>query len=465
MKAALYTRVSTDIQAEEGFSLDAQLSRLRAYCESQAWEIYDIYTDEGESAKNLQRPGLQRMMAHIQEHHLDIVLVYRLDRLTRNVVDLHNFIQELEKHNVSFKSATEVFDTTSAMGRLFITIVAALAQWERENLGERVRMGQVEKIQQGKRTGAHAPFGYRYEGGELVPDGPAAQLVQDIFAKYLQGWGTMRLLRWLNDTTDPKLTPISGRWSQNTLRYLLDNDVYAGYVRYGFGSRSKGETIIEPGDHQPLIDKATWKHIQKLRQKKKSSPSRSGTGSYPLTGVLRCGRCGAPMIGKAKGHKTGRRYYMCSERNSSRTCDLPYIREFILNAMIRKEIQNIYEEQDNIDKPKRMELKNLKQSMDSKLEEIERRRSRWKDAFEEGLIEAVEMRERLDALQEQELELRAQREPVAKEIDYSEVELKLLKSFSRIWQEANMHEKKQVVNLLVRSITVYSVTQVSIAFA
>jgi site-specific DNA recombinase len=166
MKVAAYIRVSTEEQVKEGYSISAQKHRLEAYAISQGWEVVQFYVDEGISAKDLNRPELQRMIKNLEEGVFDCVLVYRLDRLTRSVLDLYKLLNIFEKHNIKFKSATEVYDTTTAMGRMFITIVAALAQWERENLGERVRMGMQEKARGGKWVINVPPFGY-----ERVEDG------------------------------------------------------------------------------------------------------------------------------------------------------------------------------------------------------------------------------------------------------------------------------------------------------
>ncbi|WP_052738057.1 recombinase family protein [Bacillus sp. SA1-12] len=148
MRAALYIRVSTHEQVE-GYSISAQKRQLAAYCESQGWEIANYYIEEGVSAKNTNRPELQRMLTHIREGLIDVVVVYKLDRLTRSVLDLYNLLQTFEKYNCKFKSSTEVYDTTSAVGRMFITLVASFAQFERERLGERVRMGMEQKAKEG----------------------------------------------------------------------------------------------------------------------------------------------------------------------------------------------------------------------------------------------------------------------------------------------------------------------------
>lgn len=144
MKCIAYVRVSTEEQAKHGYSIAAQTEKLEAYCVSQGWDLVETVVDDGYSAKDMDRPYFQKMINRIKQGGIDVLLVYRLDRLTRSVLDLYNILQILDDHNCKFKSATEVYDTTNAMGRLFITLVAAIAQWERENLAERVKMG-IEK--------------------------------------------------------------------------------------------------------------------------------------------------------------------------------------------------------------------------------------------------------------------------------------------------------------------------------
>jgi site-specific DNA recombinase len=155
MKVAAYIRVSTQMQVEDGYSLSAQRERLKAFAYSQGWEIVKFYVDEGLSAKDMDRPDLQRMLKGVREGIFDIVLVYKLDRLTRSVIDLDKLLTEFSKHDVMFKSSTEVYDTTTATGRLFIRLVASMAQWERENLGERVRFGMQEKARKGNGPSVH----------------------------------------------------------------------------------------------------------------------------------------------------------------------------------------------------------------------------------------------------------------------------------------------------------------------
>lgn len=156
----LYIRVSTEKQAIEGYSISRQLNRLKALCVSQRWEPIKFYVNEGISGQSTVRPAIKKMMKDIEDALIGVLLVYRLNRLTRSVRDLHGILDFLEKHNCQFRSATEVYNTSTAMGRMFITIVAAIAECESANSDERVRLGQIEKAIQSEWP-APAPYGFR----------------------------------------------------------------------------------------------------------------------------------------------------------------------------------------------------------------------------------------------------------------------------------------------------------------
>lgn len=474
MKAAIYTRVSTDIQSEEGFSLGAQLDRLRAYCESQGWDVADVYTDEGISAKNTDRPALGRMMKDISQGRIDIVLVYKLDRLTRNVVDLHHLIEQFEQYGVGFKSATEVFDTTSAMGRLFITIIAALAQWERENLAERTKMGQIEMTRQGRWSGGRAAFGYDYVDGQLVVNEVQAQVVREIFNRYISGHGMKKLLQWLNHPEHPQPAPRK-RWTFNAIRYVLRNPLYAGYVRYGYrdeGGRRQKEYITHLGLHEAIIDEATWNIAAKLRLERTKVPARSGTGTFPFSGLLRCGLCGSALYGrtvyrKNKNESPPRRYYVCGERMHSNLCKLPLIREEVIEEKVLNEISK-YHAQLAASEPVVLPDPPPTVDIDRELRKLQARRDRWLEAFDDGNITSSELRERLDffAVQEEDLKSKHQQEAESlSDIEHHELIKRVLGSFQRTWESALPVERRQLVRVVIRRIVVQPDRQLEIEFA
>ncbi len=478
MRTAIYTRVSTDMQVEEGFSLDAQLDRLKSYCDSQDWSIVGIYTDEGQSAKTTNRPELQRMLNDIVVQKIDVVLVYKLDRLTRNVLDLYELMQTFDKHNVGFKSATEVFDTTTAMGRLFITIVAALAQWERENLAERVRMGQMEMAKQGKKPGGSIPFGYNSHNGKLVINHAQSEVVRGIFSRFLSGQGSKRILAWLNSENNPQLAP-NKRWTFTALKYLLDNPVYAGYIRYGhrgnlYRQHRPIEAIIQESDHEPIITKEQFERVKQIRASRKRNPSRAGTGTYPFTGLLRCGVCGSSMCGITKYNKNkekseARRYYTCVERAGSNMCDMPIMNEKKLEKAILDSLEQYYEDMSN----KVIELQPQTHNHEQKRLEIERelaklkqRRQRWMDGFEENLITAAELRERLDEIISRESSLKNQLDELNSDsitMDISSV-MSILKSFRSSWETVDVLERKELIRLIVEKIEVLPDLSLNITF-
>jgi site-specific DNA recombinase len=165
MRTAGYVRVSTDRQAEVGVSLEAQEAKIRAMATVRGVELEEVIVDGGESAKDLNRPGVQRLLELVENEKIDAVIVAKLDRLTRSVKDLSQMLEQFEKRKVALISVAESLDTSSAAGRLVITIMGAVSQWEREAIGERTRDALRHKRSQGQRVGNIA-FGFR-----LAPDG------------------------------------------------------------------------------------------------------------------------------------------------------------------------------------------------------------------------------------------------------------------------------------------------------
>jgi site-specific DNA recombinase len=177
MRAIGYVRVSTDKQADHGVSLEAQEAKIRAMAVVQGAEIIELIVDGGESAKNLDRPGMERLLALVEERKVDTVIIAKLDRLTRSVKDLAELLERFQKRGVSLVSVAESLDTGSAAGRLVINIMTAVSQWEREAIGERTRDAMSHKKSNGQRVGNIA-YGYRLAAGsrKLEPD-PQEQAV------------------------------------------------------------------------------------------------------------------------------------------------------------------------------------------------------------------------------------------------------------------------------------------------
>ena len=235
MRAALYARVSTEDQAKEGFSLDAQIKRLEAYCKVRGWDIADRYVDEGYSGRNTDRPEYNRMMSDMEGW--DLILVLKMDRIHRNSRNFMNMMEELDRHGKMFVSSSESLDTTNAMGRFVVDMIQRIAQLESEQIGERTQLGMREKAETltpegpGKKTmGFTPPFGYTLENGRLLAVPEEMEVVIDIFSSYSEGETMDAICYSLN--RDRRLTRKGNPWNKYNLRNILHNPVYAGYMRW-----------------------------------------------------------------------------------------------------------------------------------------------------------------------------------------------------------------------------------------
>ena len=256
-KVALYTRVSTEDQAKEGFSLDSQLEKLRNYCKARDWEIAGEYIDDGYSGRDVKRPAYRQMMEEMDRW--DILLVMKMDRIHRNSKNFMIMMEQLRQKNKEFVSMTESLDTSTAMGRFVMDIIQRIAQLESEQIGERVYDGMKQKAKQGKGLlGSPAPFGYRYEGGNLVPVREEAEVVNIIFSRYLSGESMAAIAEALNGAG--MKTKKEGMWDRKTVSRILSNPVYCGLVEW--------EDILFEGTHPSLISIDVFNKVQRLKAKK-----------------------------------------------------------------------------------------------------------------------------------------------------------------------------------------------------
>jgi len=273
---ALYIRVSTDYQSEEGYSLDAQEKKLKQWCDLKDYTNYQVYQDGGWSGSNLDRPAMKKLIADIVNKKVKRVVVYKLDRLSRSQKDTLFLLEELFIPNqVEFYSMNENFDTSTPYGKAMIGILSVFAQLERENIRERTRMGMYERVKEGYwMGGSGTPFGYDYDSNQdiLVPN-ENAEDVRNIYDLYLKGYSTTQLAKMFPVANDRHVTNI------------LDRITYTGKISYN------GE--IFQGRHQAIIDENTWHKVQIERQKR--STKNIVTSHYLLTGLMVCGKCGAKM--------------------------------------------------------------------------------------------------------------------------------------------------------------------------
>jgi site-specific DNA recombinase len=265
VRVAIYTRVSTEDQAKEGFSLGAQLERLEAYCLARGWAVASRYVDDGHSGRNIRRPAYQRMMA--ERDQWDALLVIKMDRIHRNARNFMEMMDDLGEWGKDFVSATESLDTSTAMGRFVMDIIQRIAQLESEQIGERVYMGMSQKAKDGPGIlGFHSPLGYDFSEGRLVPIESEALLVREMFQRCADGRTLEEIAESLND--EGHRTKRETAWTPIKVYRILHNPVYAGFLRW--------DGILRKAEHEPVVTVEAFNEVQEvLRSRSLVSNARS----------------------------------------------------------------------------------------------------------------------------------------------------------------------------------------------
>jgi len=263
MRAAIYARVSTEDQAKEGFSIPAQLKRLNAYCKARGWQQVKEYVDEGYSGRDIKRPAYQRMME--DKEAWDVLVVLKMDRIHRNSRNFAVMMDNLNDWKKEFNSMQESFDTTTAIGRFVMDTIQRIAQLESEQIGERVKMGMMQKAKKGTGyLGFGEPYGFDYLDGKLIINESEAEVVREIFITYIVGASMQDVVDSLNERNIPSKK--GGRWSKETIAKILKNPLYCGYYKWS--------GILRKGLHSPLITVDQFNSAQILmRMRSRNEPS------------------------------------------------------------------------------------------------------------------------------------------------------------------------------------------------
>ena len=312
MKVALYTRVSTEDQAREGFSLEVQKNFLLQYAKSFGWEVFcslpgkEVYEDDGYSGYITDRPAFQKLLFDARNKKFDLLMVYKQDRLSRKLKSLLETLEELESLGIGFKSATEPFDTTSSAGKFSLQMLGSCAEFERNRLIERVFPGMIMGVKKGHWQGArYAPYGYIHnkETKKLEINPKEAKIVKEIYEMYRNGKSTSQIAAHYYDLGIPSRQ--GGRFYTKFISDILKNKVYLGILiwnrkhydtkdktksgegkGYRYVKNDPSKVIETPGAHEAIISQKEFDEVQRLLQRNRTtSVVRFKNNIYHLTGV------------------------------------------------------------------------------------------------------------------------------------------------------------------------------------
>ena len=333
---AIYIRWSTDDQGE-GTTLDVQLDACRAFMQSQGWRFDAdlIYIDDGYSGGNMERPALTRLRAAVQQGQVECVVLFKIDRLSRNVVDTVNLVLREWDGKCHVKSAREAIDTASQQGKMFFYTLVSFAEWERSVIRERTWSGRLRRLQEGRNPGFRPPYGLRTGDtpGSFALVAGEALVVRRIFALYARGLGYKAIAVALGHDG---IRFRDGRpWSAQGVMAVLRNPIYAGRLVWGRRGRAAaagGEPVVVESQHLPrIVGAEQFAEAEALRTRRAAerAPNRAAGSEHLLTGILRCAGCGSAMMGR-------RPYYICAGQRArgAAFCHGGYIRQADLDEAL-----------------------------------------------------------------------------------------------------------------------------------
>lgn len=487
-RAALYARVSLEEQARHGFSIEGQLDALRKYCEANGIQVYDTYIDAGASGgKMAGRPELKRLLSDAERGKFDVVMVWRISRLSRNLSDLLHIVERLKQHKIALYSLNEQFDTDTPLGQFVLQMFGAAAQMERSTIADNVRLTMNHRSMAGIWNSGNSVLGYRWvrdpETGEgkveIVPE--EAAVVRQIFEWYATGkLGYKAIANRLNHAG---VRTKSGKpFSIQSVRYILTNRNYIGLVRYNKTESIRTRGAVPAGwahgTHEPIVDQELWDRVQAILAKRSHPPVRKISRSFPLSGLLKCPQCGSGMV---PGHTKSRRkdgtfriyfYYVCGAYNAkgSVACRPNSVRADDIENWFFGQLQQLLASPTAIDritgivnnklnqatKPAQDQLKLL----DEQLAHLEAEQRQLFQSFEAGKITGGELSAALQDIKRRRQDCSEERERLERQlssIQHHAISVEKIRSailqLRKLLESQSIEQQKRLIELLVEKVT------------
>lgn len=495
-RVAIYCRVSTVEQAQEGYSVDEQNLKIREYCEREGHEIYNLYEDRGISGKNIvNRPGIKQLLRDVTENKFDLVIVWKLNRISRKLLDILNIVELLNKHNVAFRSLTENFETETPSGKLQLNIMGAIGEFERESLAENIKLGLGAKARSGEWCGGIV-LGYdiveipsegkKRKNTKLQINEKEASTVRRIFELYSQGYGYKAVVNRINK--EGYKTKRNNEFAVATVKEILRNPVYIGKIRYNVRqdwskkrrNNINQNPILSDGKHEPIIDMETWNKVQVILKERSKKHNKVYDSEFPLTGILKCPVCGAGMTisrstSKRKdGTKKVLEYYSCGNWKNKGTavCKSNSIRVEVADEYVLNKIMTLINNKsilkkviDNINKNKSSKLQPIMNELDrikNEIDKLSTKKSKNIELFEDGILEKTELSTRIKSINDYIDKLKFREQELKQEVQLAEGEpipFEIIKDVMDKFKEVffNMstsQQRKQLIHLIVPQITI-----------
>ncbi|HDG4011110.1 recombinase family protein [Staphylococcus aureus] len=509
-KIALYSRVSTSEQSERGYSIHEQEQVLiKEVLKHFPGYEYQTYTDSGISGKNIQdRPAMKRLLDDVKANKIEIVLSWKLNRISRSMRDVFNIIHDFKEHGVGYKSISENIDTSEYSGEILVTMFGLIGSIERQTLISNVKMSMNAKARQGEAITGRV-LGYKLslnpltQKNDLVIDEHEANIVKEIFDLYLNhNKGLKAITTILNQrgyrTINHKPFSVFG------VKYILNNPVYKGFVRFNnyqnwstkrrSGKSGENDVILVKGKHEAIISEEMFDQVHEKLVSKSFKPGRPIGGDFYLRGLIKCPECGNNMVcrrtyynTKKSKERTIKRYYICSlfNRSGSAACHSNSIKAEVVEAVIHKHLNIILSQPEVVGKICEDVIENIKHKQTAPIEAVDdidtlKRQKHKIKTQQERLLELF-LDDQMDStlLSEKQKELNVQLATIEEKIktahnqqvnqpvtmNYKVLKVRLImlmNRFSASLKKADPEAKNQLMKMLIDSIEITKDKQVKL---